>query len=271
VSGAAARLPAAALDAVASAVERGTLPLSASRTQLGRLLEEADARDMVSLLSELRRAAMERIQAVATLRMLADVRRAAEAAPRPQLVWSDLDLRGSRDTAVVAHELFREAENYVLLSTYNLGHKRREGEPVGHPVLRPLADRMAAVPALRVRLFINLRRQPWQKDAEQVLTEFGRWFRAELWPWPSVPEIYFDPRSLDGGEESACLHAKCIIIDDRRSFVTSANLTEAAQNRNIEAGVLLHDPLFAKNLRLQFEALISRKLVRPVMLPAVPR
>jgi len=55
-------------------------------------------------------------------------------------------------------------------------------------------------------------------------------------------------------------------VDDKRSFVTSANLTEAAQSRNIEAGALLHDPAFAKNLRLQFEALINRKLVLPIPL-----
>jgi phosphatidylserine/phosphatidylglycerophosphate/cardiolipin synthase-like enzyme len=48
--------------------------------------------------------------------------------------------------------------------------------------------------------------------------------------------------------------------------VTSANLTEAAQVRNIEAGVLLQNAVFAKELRLQFEALINRGLLRRVLL-----
>jgi phosphatidylserine/phosphatidylglycerophosphate/cardiolipin synthase-like enzyme len=180
-------------------------------------------------------------------------------------VWSDLDVRGSRDTAVVAHELFREARHYVLLSTYNLGHRRRENDPPGHPVLRPLAERMAAIPGLRVRLFANLRRMSWQTEATEpgVIEAFGRWFRSELWPWPRLPEVYFDPRSLHGsGEDTACLHAKCIVVDDERAFVTSANLTEAAQLRNIEAGVLLQDASFARALRLQLEALINREFVR---------
>lgn len=265
MNGSAARLSAAALDAVASAMERGALPLSPSRAQLRKLLDDTEAQQVDALLAELRRAMMERSQALMTLRLLADSRRAAEAVPRPQLVWSDLDLRGSRDTSVVAQELFREAQQYVLISTYNLGHKRKEGEPAGHPVLRPLAERMCAVPSLRARLFLNLRRMPWQAEAneEHILHDFTRWFQSELWPWPRLPELFFDPRSLDG-DESACLHAKCIVVDDQRSFVTSANLTEAAQNRNIEAGVLLNDPLFSKNLRLQFEALINRKLVRPI-------
>jgi phosphatidylserine/phosphatidylglycerophosphate/cardiolipin synthase-like enzyme len=76
--------------------------------------------------------------------------------------------------------------------------------------------------------------------------------------------VYYDPRSLDEVGEPAFLHAKCIVIDDERALVTSANLTETAHVRNIEAGVLLEDPVFAKELRLSFEALISRGLVHRV-------
>lgn len=268
MSGAASRLSALALTSVATALERGTLQLTASKAQLGRLVADGETHEAQELLQTLLSTSMDAAQAAVALHLLAEAKRAAESAPRPQLVWSDLDLRGSRDTAVVAHELFREAQKTVLVSTYNLGHKRRDGDPAGHPVLRPLAERMAAVPKLRARLFINLRRMPWQSDAtdEQVIADFVRWFRAELWPWQRLPELYFDPRSLDDGEDSACLHAKCIVVDDQCSFVTSANLTEAAQSRNIEAGVLLHDSAFAKSLRLQFEALINRKLVLPIPL-----
>jgi phosphatidylserine/phosphatidylglycerophosphate/cardiolipin synthase-like enzyme len=266
VSDAAARLSAAALTAVAAALSRGALSVGASRAQLGRLVAEGEAADLAELLQRLLGTNMDRLQAAMALQLLADSKRAAESAPRPQLVWSDLDLRGSRDTSVVANELFRQAQQYVLVSTYNLGHKRRTDDPPGHPVLRLLAERMLAVPKLRARLFFNLRRMPWQASStdEQIVADFVRWFRLELWPWAPLPEIYFDPRSLDGGEDAACLHAKCIVVDDAHSFVTSANLTEAAQSRNIEAGVLLHDPTFAKNLRLQFEALINRALVRAI-------
>lgn len=264
----ASRISAAALASVATALERGALPLAASRAQLGRLVADGEAQDVDALLQTLRGAAMDRAQAAVAIHLLADAKRAAESGPRPQLVWSDLDLRGSRDTSVVAHELFRDAQRSVLVSTYNLGHKRRDGDPAGHPVLRPLAERMAELPKLRARLFINLRRMPWQAQADDdhVMADFVRWFRTELWPWPHLPELFFDPRSLNASDDAACLHAKCIVVDDERSFVTSANLTEAAQSRNIEAGVLLHDPTFAKNLRLQFEALISRKLVHPIPL-----
>ena len=44
----------------------------------------------------------------------------------------------------------------MLVSTYNLEHQRREGVATGHHLLRPLAERMAQVPTLRVRRLCNL-------------------------------------------------------------------------------------------------------------------
>jgi phosphatidylserine/phosphatidylglycerophosphate/cardiolipin synthase-like enzyme len=48
-------------------------------------------------------------------------------------------------------------------------------------------------------------------------------------------------------------------VDDCRAFVSSANFTEAAQEHNIEAGVLIVDPAFARALRDQFESLVAEK------------
>lgn len=79
--------------------------------------------------------------------------------------------------------------------------------------------------------------------------------------------MFHDPRSLlTGSAGRAVLHAKCVIIDGRRSFATSANFTEAAQERNFELGVLAEDELLARSIESQFEALIDRGLVRPLLL-----
>lgn len=56
----------------------------------------------------------------------------------------------------------------------------------------------------------------------------------------------------------ACLHAKCVVVDGTTSLVISANFTEAAQERNIEAGVLLRSASFATSLTAQFDALVQR-------------
>jgi phosphatidylserine/phosphatidylglycerophosphate/cardiolipin synthase-like enzyme len=62
-------------------------------------------------------------------------------------------------------------------------------------------------------------------------------------------------------------HAKCIVVDDSSAFVSSATFTEAAQERNIEAGVLVNDPAFARALRDQFESLAQAGLL--VRLPGL--
>ena len=62
----------------------------------------------------------------------------------------------------------------------------------------------------------------------------------------------------------AALHAKCIVVACSEAFVTSANFTEAAQDRNIEAGVLVRIPSFARSLVEQFENLVNSGHIRRV-------
>jgi len=262
-----ARLSASTLEALAGATERGVLRAPFSETSVGRFAPAHERTDALRLLDELLSGGVAERGLATTLRLAAVARRVGEARPAPSLVWSDLDLAGSRDTAVVCRELFRGAERSVVLSTFSLGHKATDGEQRGNPVLMPLAERMAAKPALRVRLFVNLRRlesmaQACEGEVEDV---FVGWFRRDIWPWKPLPEVYYDPRSLTArGEGASCLHAKCVVVDDARAFVTSANLTEAAHERNIEAGVLLEDPLFARQLGRQFESLIDKRYVRRI-------
>ena len=49
---------------------------------------------------------------------------------------------------------------------------------------------------------------------------------------------------------------KCVVVDDERTFVTSANFTEAAQDRNIEVGVLVEGTAFASSVTEQFVSLV---------------
>lgn len=58
----------------------------------------------------------------------------------------------------------------------------------------------------------------------------------------------------------ASLHAKCVIADRRTALVTSANFTEAAQTKNIEAGVLLTYEPFVKRIPEYFETLCQKML-----------
>lgn len=258
-------LSTAALGALAGTAERGVLVAPFSALQVGRLVSKSEQAEALRLLEILGSTGMTNRQLAVSLRAVEAAHQSGEARPAPTLVWSDLDTTGSRDTGIVCQELFRGARKSVLLSTFSLGHKAKPGEAKGNPVLLPLARRMEEVEELKVRLFINLRRLNSMPGASAAEVEhaFFQWFRHEIWPWERLPEIYYDPRSLSADlDESACLHAKCVVVDDARAFLTSANLTEAAHLHNIEAGVLIDDATFARTLRKQLESLIDRSLVR---------
>ena len=80
-----------------------------------------------------------------------------------------------------------------------------------------------------------------------------------------MPEVFHDPRSLSQKPgPKACLHAKCIVIDEERLLITSANFTEAAHERNIEAGVLMVDPVAARAMQSQFETLVAQDILKRV-------
>lgn len=188
------------------------------------------------------------------VRAIAEERAAAQAiGDRVRLVWTGPEIvsAASRDTAVVMRELFESAERTVLLSGFAV-HR-------GRVVLASAAQRMAERPTLKVRLFLNVHR-PYGNSASEaeLLREFGTKFSRQHWPPGALPDVYYDPRSLlTGRHVRASMHAKCVVVDDRIAFVTSANLTPAAQERNIEAGVLIEDETFARSLRGQFDALVQ--------------
>ncbi len=252
------------LETLAGLAEQGGVAGGLPSLRVQQLVPVNERSAVTAVLADLEQAGVSGGTAVASaLRLAAEARRAGMAAARPQLVWSQFDIPGAASTAAVARRLFSEADHTVVLSTYSIGHWAEGDEPPHNPVLVPLAERMEAVPGLKVRLFLNIARRKALEGApsSEVVQDFRWRFLKYVWPTGArLPAIYYDPRSLDRSD--AVLHAKCIVVDDAKAFITSANLTEAAQDENIEAGVLLEDAVFAKALRQQFDALIDAGLVR---------
>ncbi len=217
-----------------------------------------------AVLEELNRLCMEGMKPAHVaflLRALASEREEAQRLREGiELVWTGPDVPGapSRDTYVVVRELFASAETSVLVSGYALYQ--------GQTIFKPLSDRMQARPSLDVRLFLNVGRPTGDpRGSDELVREFAEAFRARHWPGAVPPSVFYDPRSLDGIDgQPACLHAKCIVIDDSIALITSANLTQAAQERNIEAGVLVSQAHFARSLRAQFDSLVDQKALRPI-------
>jgi len=92
-------------------------------------------------------------------------------------------------------------------------------------------------------------------------------FQTQQWPPDRLlPQVFYDPRSLDlAPDKWACLHAKCFVVDGETVFVSSANFTEAAQERNIEVELLLRSRSLADRLVLHFDTLLAKSLLAPVL------
>ena len=98
--------------------------------------------------------------------------------------------------------------------------------------------------------------------ADQLVRKFADTFWGSDWPGSSRPRVFYDPRSLDLGRPGGVLHAKAVVTDDEALFITSANFTEAALDRNIEAGLLVRDRALAASVSSHFRGLIDRGLLR---------
>jgi phosphatidylserine/phosphatidylglycerophosphate/cardiolipin synthase-like enzyme len=242
-----------------SALDSGFLspPYSAGtlRSVLG---VQEDDEDLVGALVELEQLGIFGPAAAAWIRT---VEEATSRMPKPDLVWSGPEVPGlhARDTRRVFEELIGSAEHTVWASTYAFFD--------GPKAFEVLAKRMDATQGLRVTLLLNIQRK-WgdTTKADNLVRQFADHFWKTDWPGSSRPSVYFDPRAIEPKGPAGVLHAKALVVDDEAVFVTSANLTEAALDRNIEIGLLVRDRALAASLVCHFQGLIDLKLLHPLPL-----
>jgi phosphatidylserine/phosphatidylglycerophosphate/cardiolipin synthase-like enzyme len=168
------------------------------------------------------------------------------------IVVSGPDAAGSaRDTGVVMRQLFNKAGHRVLAVGFAV-HQ-------GRSIFQALAERLDADESLVATLCIEVRRQQTDTSLDsQVVERFAQNFVANEWPGTRLPQVYYDPRSVAPVTPTrSALHAKCVVIDGQETLVTSANFTAAAQERNIELGLLVNSPDVAFRVERHFEALIK--------------
>ncbi len=179
----------------------------------------------------------------------------SEADEAVELVSTGPEAAGypTRDTRIVVRDLFRQARESVLVAGYAVYQ--------GREVFQTLAERMDAQPGLKVRMFLDVQRPYGDTSSEsELLRHFAHRFRTVEWPGARLPEVYYDSRSLNPeARKRTSLHAKCVVVDDRVAFISSANFTEAAQVRNIEIGALIRSERFARQLAVHFMALADHQ------------
>lgn len=179
--------------------------------------------------------------------------------PYPDLVWSGPEVPGvhARDTRQVYEQLLSSAERSIWVCSFVYFD--------GQKAFDVLARRLDAMPELRVILMLNIQRG--YKDVSiptDVVRRFADRFWKTDWPGKARPQVYYDPRSLEPDRPGGVLHAKAVVTDDESVFITSANLTEAALDRNIEIGLHVRDRALALSVTSHFRALIDLRLLAPL-------
>lgn len=250
-------LPAHLRKRIASALASGLLSSPYSATSVRSVIgNEHGSEEVAGALLELDRLGVSGPAAAAWIQTVED---ATSRVPRPDLVWSGPDVPGlhARNTRRVYEELLGSAERSVWASTYAFFD--------GPKAFEVLARRMDARPGLAATLLLNIQRK-WgdATAAEQLVRKFADRFWATDWPGSSRPRVYYDPRALELGRPAGVLHAKAVVVDDEAVFVTSANLTEAALDRNIELGLIVRDRALAASVSTHFRTLIERRLLLPL-------
>ena len=244
-----AALPDAALVALATAIDAGWLASSAPEASFASIVGDESTR-----VSEwLQQLESDGFTSKQSARLITAVLagRQRDRLLMPEIVMSGPDVAGvpTADTHAVVQSLFQQAETEVLIAGYAFYN--------GRALFEGLAKRKAANTNLRVRFHVDVpRRNGDSSTADAIILRYSQDFRERHWPWSPLPEIHFDPRALEADSKvRASLHAKVVIVDRRLLFIGSANFTEAAQERNIEIGVLCSVPYLAERVGSYFEGL----------------
>lgn len=252
------RLTPEALSVLAAELRGGAMSSGVSGHVLQQIVGQSEAEATAGALRDF----IARGWSTEQLATLLDVAASARAGSiRPEslldLVLSGPEVEGvpTRDTMAVMQSLIADAVREVILVGYAIHN--------GKQLFAPLARKMEDSPDLDVWFCLNIERGLDDQSSEPDLVwRFLERFHEENWPWDVKPAIYYDPRSLKNGLGRTSLHAKCVICDRQQALVSSANFTEAAQERNIEAGVLVRHAASVARLATYLDSLRARGALR---------
>ena len=251
-------LPSHLRERLATALETGVLPLPPPPAALQAVLGFRRDLDRIGVvLGVFAEWGLNGPAAAAWLRAAAKVE---SRMPKPDLVWSGPEVPGlfARDTRQVYDQLLGAATHSLWVSTYAFFD--------GPKAFDVLARRMDDLPDIEVVLLLNIQRKRGDTSTrEDLVRRFATRFWSVDWPGARRPRVYYDPRALEPDGPGGVLHAKAVVADGEALFMTSANLTEAALDRNIELGMLVRDRALAHTVIGYFQGLIDRD--RLLLLP----
>lgn len=252
------------LRTLVSGLRSGRVSVPSSALQLRRLISESSVERVVSVIKVLADQSFDADQVAACVELILTdrVANSVQRIGEIDLVTSGPEAPGitNRDTSVVVRELFAHAKISVMVVGYAIYQ--------GQMVFEALAKRMDEIPELDVEFYLNIPRPDRDTTNSDILVaRFVERLKTTQWPNGSrLPKVYFDPRSVaDEGRIRSSLHAKCVIVDNRHVFISSANFTEAGQARNIEVGLHLNSEYLALKTSLHFKKMLEADLFERAM------
>lgn len=175
-----------------------------------------------------------------------ETRRRLENEINVELVWTGPTTRyvATRRTEQVLLDLIRSAAKDLFLVSF-----------VTYDVPSVVkAMREAEGRGVRIRVLLEASASHGGSlDVDPAATIRGCVPSAEIYTWKQKPEPFVDGK----------VHAKVAVVDGARAFITSANLTGHALEKNMEAGVAIHGGPVPRTLRDHLEALIDVGVIGP--------
>ncbi|MEZ0375495.1 MAG: DISARM system phospholipase D-like protein DrmC [Candidatus Sericytochromatia bacterium] len=168
----------------------------------------------------------------------------------------------TRQTGQVVREVIRSARQNLWIMSFTI---RDIAE------LKSTLDQ-ALAQGLSIRLVIEHKQEAdgttMEAKSRQALAEIGLDGHPGLicYIWP--PFQRREQRRRDQQIYLAdALHAKCLLADQQKLFITSANLTRSALNDNMELGVLLTGGPHPRSLHQHFHQLVEQGVLHAIPQP----
>ena len=149
---------------------------------------------------------------------------------------NSFDLR-TRKTKTVIEELIKNAEKSITLTGYSISDYFSE-------MLDILVKK--GTQGLYINLYIN-DLDKHRERIDKLLLYSGRFIK-----------IYSYNRQNE--DKMAALHAKIIVVDDKKAFISSANLSYHGMKGNIEMGILIESIEKSKKIQETLKILLSHKI-----------
>jgi cardiolipin synthase A/B len=181
----------------------------------------------------------------AALHVAAECSNSISSMGSSELVWTGpkTSVIPARSTEQVVLQVVGAARERLFITSFNFSNA---------------SSVVAALNAAHQRAVeINILLELAQKDGGTLGSDSLAAMRAAV---PAARLFYWDP--LDRGPGWSCSHAKCTVADNRIAFITSANLSDAAMERNMELGVLFRHGRIPDCLHSHLEALVENKIIR---------